>query len=82
MNINKELLDSVLKNSEGNITTSDILKAKDGNFTHIFSKLSKEDSEKITDALNDKEKAKQILSSDAARKILKMLSGDKENGWH
>ena len=56
-----------------------INKAKNGDTSLLLSSLSPEDRKKVTDALNDKEKMKQVLSSDAAKKLLNLLGG-KNNG--
>ena len=56
-----------------------INKAKNGDTSSLLSSLSDEDRKKVNDALNDKERLKQILSSDAAKKFLNLLGG-KNNG--
>ena len=56
-----------------------INKAKNGDTSSLLSSLSPEDRKKVNDALNDKERLKQILSSDAAKKLLNLLGG-KNNG--
>ena len=56
-----------------------INKAKNGDTSSLLGSLSPEDRKRVNDALNDKERLKQILSSDAAKKLLNLLGG-KNNG--
>lgn len=77
MNNNKNFYEDILKN--GKINKDAINKAKNGDTSSLLNSLSPEDRKKVNDALNDKEKLKQILSSDAAKKLLNLLGG-KNNG--
>lgn len=77
MNNNKNFYEDILKN--GKINKDAINKAKKGDTSSLLNSLSPEDRKKVNDALNDKEKLKQILSSDAAKKLLNLLGG-KNNG--
>ena len=80
MNNNKNFYEDILKNGNGKINKDAINKAKNGDTSSLLNSLSPEDRKKVNDALNDKEKLKQILSSDAAKKLLNLLGG-KNNGW-
>ena len=53
--------------------------ARKGNTDAVMSKLSDGDRKKINEVLADKEKLQQILNSDAAQKLMKILGG-KQNG--
>ncbi|MBQ9355410.1 MAG: hypothetical protein IJT84_07005 [Clostridia bacterium] len=79
MNNNKNFYEDILKNGNGKINKDAINKAKNGDTSSLLNSLSPEDRKKVNDALNDKEKLKQILSSDAAKKLLNLLGG-KNNG--
>ena len=79
MNNNKNFYEDILKNGNGKINRDAINKAKNGDTSSLLNSLSPEDRKKVNDALNDKEKLKQILSSDAAKKLLNLLGG-KNNG--
>jgi len=80
MNINNELFESIIKDKNANIKKEDLSRAKNGDISSLLNLLSKDDAKKVTDALNDKEKAKQILSSDAAKQILKIFEKGNGNG--
>jgi hypothetical protein len=54
--------------------------AKRGDTEAVISSLSEADRRKVEETLADKEKLRQILSSDAAQKLIKILGGDKKNG--
>lgn len=71
---NNSLYDAILSSNK-NINKDDLLKAQKGDVSGVLSSLNSADAKKLKEALNDKQKAKQILSSDAAQKILKALNG-------
>lgn len=71
-NIN-EIMKALLKNG------IDKEKIKKGNVDDIVSSLSAEQQNKLNSVLSDKEKTEQILSSPAARQLIKSLLGD-QNG--
>lgn len=54
--------------------------AKRGDTEAVMSSLSEAERRKVEETLADKEKLRQILSSDAAQKLIKILGGDKKNG--
>lgn len=54
--------------------------AKRGDTEAVMSSLSDADRRKVEETLADKEKLRQILSSDTAQKLIKILGGDKKNG--
>ncbi|MBQ8740913.1 MAG: hypothetical protein IJY79_05145 [Clostridia bacterium] len=53
--------------------------ARRGDTDAVMSKLSDSDRKKVSEVLADKDKLKQILSSDAAQQLMKILGG-KQNG--
>lgn len=53
--------------------------ARRGDTDAVMSSLSDSDRKKINEVLADKDKLKQILSSDTAQKLMKILGG-KQNG--
>lgn len=68
-----------MNNDFGKISKKDIDAARKGNTDAVMSKLSDGDRKKINEVLADKEKLQQILNSDAAQKLMKILGG-KQNG--
>ena len=68
-----------MNNDFGKISKEDIDAARKGNTDAVMSKLSDGDRKKINELLADKEKLQQILNSDAAQKLMKILGG-KQNG--
>lgn len=63
-----------------NIDKNTLDAAKRGDIDAVLNSVSQEDKKKIEQTLADKDKLKQILNSDAARALIKILSGDKRNG--
>ncbi|MBQ6717678.1 MAG: hypothetical protein IJZ21_00765 [Clostridia bacterium] len=53
--------------------------ARRGDTDAVMSGLSTADRQKVNEVLADKDKLKQILSSDAAQQLMKILGG-KQNG--
>lgn len=53
--------------------------ARRGDTNAVMSGLSDADRQKVNEVLADKDKLKQILSSDAAQQLIKILGG-KQNG--
>lgn len=74
-----KIIGKILK-SGGTFSKNDLEKAAGGDMSGVFSKLNKEDSERIKQALSSPEKAKQLLSSDAATKLIQSLLGKDKNG--
>lgn len=68
-----------MNNEFGKISKEDIAAARKGDTDAVMSKLSDNDRKKINEVLADKEKLQQILNSDAAQKLMKILGG-KQNG--
>ena len=81
-NINKQkLYNAILSSSSEKINSKNIDDAVKGDFSGIMSQMSENDRKKLNAALTDKNKAKEILSSDAAKEVLKnLLNGGKNNG--
>lgn len=76
----EKLTDAVLSSAGGRLTRAEINQAKSGDLSGLMAALTPEDREKLQKALSDKSALAQILSGDAARKILEQLSGGKKNG--
>ena len=51
--------------------------ARRGDTNAVLSGLNEADRQKVKEVLADKDKLKQILSSDAAQKLMKILGGNK-----
>lgn len=69
-----------MNNNFGNIDKNTLDAARRGDVDSILKNVDVEDRKKIEQTLADKDKLKQILNSDAARAIMKILGGDKKNG--
>ena len=54
--------------------------AKRGDTNAVLQNLNDSDRKKIEEVLADKNKLKQILNSDTAKQLFKILGGDKKNG--
>lgn len=67
--------ENILGYANGKIDKNSINKAKSGDTSALLDSLSPSDRKKVTEALNDKEKLREVLSSDAAQKLLKLLGG-------
>ena len=81
MNIDKQKLLSAIMNSSGTkINKSSLDRAQKGDISGIMSSLGEQDRKMLSAALEDKNKAKEILSSKEAKAILKNLLGGKGNG--
>lgn len=68
-----------MKNNFNKIDKSTIDAAQRGDTEAVMSSLSEDERQKVKEVLADKDKLKQILSSDAAQKLMKILGG-KQNG--
>ncbi len=69
-----------MNNNFNNIDKNTIDAARRGDVDAVLKNVNAEDRKKIEEALADKAKLKQILSSDAAKQLIKILGGDKKNG--
>ena len=74
-NYNQDLFNNIIASSGGKIDQNKINSAKKGDFSSLMSGLSSSDRQKINDALSDESKARQILSSPAAKQLLNKLFG-------
>lgn len=75
-NIDKQkLINTILASSGGKLDKKSVEQAASGDASSILSSLNAQDRKKLTDALSDKEKARQLLSSDAAKELLSRLFG-------
>ena len=72
---NNKLYDAIIASSGGKIDRNTVENAKKGDLSGVLSSLPEEDAKKLKEALSDKEKTRQLLSSDAAKAIFNMLLG-------
>ena len=77
---NQKLYNAIISSLGGKVDSNAVKKAQKGDFGDLISSLPKEDAKKLTEALEDKEKARQLLSSEAAKNIIDMLFGGKNDG--
>ena len=68
-----------MNNDFGKIDKKTLDAAKRGDTNAVLQNLNDEDRKKVQEALADKDKLKQILNSDVAKKLMKILGG-KKNG--
>lgn len=68
-----------MNNDFGKIDKNTIDAARRGDTDAVMRGLNDADRQKVKEVLADKDKLKQILNSDAAQKLMKILGG-KENG--
>lgn len=66
-----------MNNDLGRIDKNTIDAARRGDTDAVMSNLSDSDRKKVNEVLADKDKLKQILSSDAAQQLMKILGGNK-----
>ena len=69
----KTLIDKIVSSSGGRLDKKTVDTAARGDVSALMSALSEEDKAKLNEALSDKEKARQLLSSDAAKQLLSQL---------
>ena len=75
-NIDKQkLINTILASSGGKLDKKSVEQAAGGDASGILSSLNEADRKKLSEALSDKEKAKQILSSNAAKELLAQIFG-------
>ena len=80
-NINKQELFRALQSAMGNnVDKSTLDQAANGNIDGLMSSLNDSDRAQLQRALADKETARRILNSPAARDIMKSLLGGNKNG--
>lgn len=80
MNDKDRLIEQIIKHNNTNLSADDLKKAADGDLEGVMSKMKKEDSEKLKAVLSDPKKTKELLSSDAAIKLMSALFGKGKNG--
>ncbi len=66
-----------MDNNFGKIDKKTLDAAKRGDTNALMSNLSSEERKRLDEALKDKNKLKNILSSDTARQLMKLLGGNK-----
>ncbi len=64
-------------NNNFKINKETIAAAKRGDKNTLLANLSDEEKKQLQSTLNDKEKLKNILNSDAAKQLMKILGGNK-----
>lgn len=76
-NIDKQkLINSIISSSGGKLDKASLEKVAEGDMSGLMSSLSEEDRNKLNSVLKDKNKAKEMLSSSAARELLKRILGN------
>lgn len=76
-NIDKErFINTIIASSGGKLGKSALENAAKGDMSELFSSLGEEDRQKLSAALSDKNKAKEMLSSSAAKELLAKLFGN------
>lgn len=68
-----------MNNNFNNIDKNTMDAARRGDTNAVLQSLNDADRQKVQEVLADKDKLKQILSSDAAKNLMKILGG-KQNG--
>lgn len=77
---NAKLNETISKIADGKLSKNTIEAAKKGDTNAVMQSLNEADRKKMKEILSDNEKIKNILNSDAAKNIMKILGGDKKNG--
>lgn len=77
---NAKLNETLNKIADGKLSKNTIEAAKKGDTNAVMQSLNESDRKKMKEILSDNEKIKNILNSDAAKNIMKILGGDKKNG--
>ena len=77
---NAKLNETLNKIADGKLSKNTIEAAKKGDTNAVMQSLNEADRKKMKEILSDNEKIKNILNSDAAKNIMKILGGDKKNG--
>ncbi len=73
-NFNKEkIINAIIASSGGKINRNTAEKAASGNTNALLSSLSTEDRNQLQALLSDKAATQKLLSSDAARQLLKII---------
>ena len=68
-----------MNNNFGKIDENIISAARRGDTASVLQNLNESDRKKVEEVLADEDKLKQILNSDAAKNLMKILGG-KQNG--
>lgn len=77
---NAKINETISKIADGKLSKNTIEAAKKGDTNAVMQSLNEADRKKMKEILSDNEKIKNILNSDAAKNIMKILGGDKKNG--
>ncbi len=75
-----KLINEIVSSSRGNIDKQSLYSAAKGDLSALMNSLDAESKAKLLGALENREKAQEILSSSAARKLLNSLLGGNKNG--
>lgn len=77
---NAKINETISKIADGKLSKNTIEAAKKGDTNAVMQSLNEADRKKMKEILSDNEKIKNILNSDAAKNIMKILGGDSKNG--
>lgn len=77
----QNILNDIIKSSGGKINKDTIKNAaKSGDSSALVNSLSKEDKQKLTEILSDKQALADVLKSPQAQALMKMLQKGNKNG--
>ena len=78
MNLDRQkLLNAIFNASASKINKNAVERAKSGDISALSASLDAGSRKKLAEALNDRDKMRSILNSDAAKELMKKFSGDK-----
>lgn len=72
-NGNRKIIDAIISSSEGKINRSAVDAALNGDASELMNSLNAEDRKKLNNALKNEKNARELLSSDVAKRIMNTL---------
>ena len=75
----QKMLDALMRKTNGAVDRGSIEAAMNGDTNALLNRLNNSDKAKIQNMLNDKEALQKLLSSAAAQKLIKKISGKDTN---
>lgn len=76
----QKLINAIVNSSGSKINKNAIERAKSGDISGLVSGLDDQNKKMLNEAMNDKNRVREILSSKEARELMKKLLGGKGNG--